>query len=56
MESLKLNWIKKLMDERYKGPWKAYLNSNFIDNIENVICYNYTVDMYPNFEDEFYTD
>jgi hypothetical protein len=56
MESLKLKWIKKLTDDEFKSPWKAYLNSKFKENIEKVIHYNYTKDMYPNFRDAFYND
>ena len=56
MKSLKLKWIKKIIDDQYKSPWKAYLNSKFKGNIQSVIYYNYTNNMYPKCKDEFYNE
>jgi hypothetical protein len=55
-KSLKIMWIKKLLDDEYISPWKAYLNTQFKGKIAEVILYNYTDNMYPKLADEFYNE
>jgi hypothetical protein len=44
------------MDEEFKSPWKAYVQTHFKDSIKDVINYNYTVNKYPCFKDTYYNE
>ena len=55
-KSLKLKWIKNLINIEYESPWKSYLNTKFQENIAEVAYFNYTGNMYPKFEDQLYNE
>ena len=55
-KSLKLKWIKYLLDDDYKMPWKSYVQAHFKDSIKEVINYNYTENNYPKFKDQHYNE
>jgi hypothetical protein len=56
MKSLKLKWIKKILDNEYYSPWKSYLNTKFKSDINDVPFHNLAERNYPVFKDQFYND
>ena len=56
IKSMKLKWIKQILDPDYISPWKTYLDSKFTQNITDIPVYNMNSNDYPTFTDPFYTD
>jgi hypothetical protein len=53
---MKIRWIKQIIDKDYKSPWKMYLQSKFISEIEDVPLYNMNLNDFPTFKDQFYKE
>jgi hypothetical protein len=56
MKSLKLKWIKKILDKEHHSPWKSYLNTKFRADISEIPYHNLRVNCYPRFKDQFYNE
>jgi exonuclease III len=56
IKSLKFKWIKNIIDVEYKSPWKSYLNSKFVMDVEAMPYYQMNPNNFPVFNDDFYND
>ena len=54
INSLKIKWFKKMMEEDFHSPWKSYLNTKFKNSIQDIPYYN--TRQYPTFIDQFYNN
>jgi hypothetical protein len=57
IKSLKLKWIKQILDETYSVPWKAYLQTHFKKvKLHKLITYNTNINDFPSMKDGFYNE
>jgi hypothetical protein len=57
IESLKLKWLKLLINTDYEAPWKTYLNTKFkYFGINEILYYNMDKNDYPILSDKFYAE
>jgi hypothetical protein len=55
IKSLKVKWIKNIMDENYKAPWKSYISSKINMTVNKLPFYNLNANDYPTLKDNFYS-
>jgi hypothetical protein len=55
IKSLKVKWIKNIMDENYKAPWKSYIGSKINMPVNKLPFYNLNDNDHPTFKDNFYS-
>ena len=56
IKSLKIKWIKQLVDEDYKIPWKNYVESKIKSCAKDIVNCNMNENDQQSFKDLFYNE